>query len=530
MSLNGTQIPITGTSWSGSISLTPGINTITVVAVDAKGSTTKTASVTAVAPAINPVSLTVSPVPPQTSKPALTLLGTITAGGLVTVNGTVAVVNGTNWNANIILNAGVNLLRISAGKSGMDTSTIDVAITLDASTPIMATRLPSSGSVFSTPLQTVSGTVSSSSAATIIVTINGKPLTVPVSDGVFTIPVVLVQGSNKMSVVAVDSFGATTQALISSVTYDPQAPRVTISTPAAAVSGTATYHLEGVTISGSSVTVNGVAATVNGTAWSADAQLSPGINIFEVKASQVSGTSTTAMTSVAYSPGLPSLSITSPANDAPVATANFNLAGSASPGTVVTARINGVPAPVTTAASGVFSLTIPAMSTAGTYTVAVSVTNNSGATSTSTRSIIYDPNPPVITVVSSSPIIVSAPGGVLVAKDKNGQVGTITVASGVATLDLTGVAYDPATLNIQSLSQVGLSSRNGDINGDGKLDIADALLALRVLVGLEPQLSAQQMLHGDVGPVVNGEPTVDGHIKMSDIVVMMEKIIGLSTW
>jgi hypothetical protein len=100
----------------------------------------------------------------------------------------------------------------------------------------------------------------------------------------------------------------------------------------------------------------------------------------------------------------------------------------------------------------------------------------------------------------------------------------------VPTLDLTNVAYDPTTLNIQAFSPAGLSSRNGDINLDGKLDIADALAALKVLAGIAPQPSFNQMLHGDVGPVVSGAPTVDSRIQMSDIVVILEKIIGLSSW
>ncbi|MEI7816573.1 MAG: Ig-like domain-containing protein [Desulfuromonadales bacterium] len=530
VSINGVPGTLVGTVWSGNVSLTPGVNPVTVVASDAKGSTSRMLTVTALAPAVNPVSLTVTPVATQTSQSALTLSGTVTEGASVTVNGAAALVTGAAWSMKINLSTGLNTLRIIASKAGMGNSTADVSVVLDTSTPVIATRLPSPGSVFSTPLQTLSGTVSSSNATTIIVTVNGTSQTSPVSDGIFFVPVVLALGNNNISIVGVDSFGATTQALASSVSYNPQTPKVIIATPAAAVSGTATYRLEGTAPSGSSVTINGAAAVLSGVGWSADVQLSPGVNNFEVKASQASGVSTTAVTAVAYSPGLPSLSITSPAKDSPVATSYNNVSGTASPSAIVSARVNDVPASVTTSASGSFSIAIPTLTTPGTYTVTVSVTDATGATSTSSRSILYDPNSPVINSVTTSPIKVTAPGGVLVAKDKNGAVGASTVTNGIATLDLTGVSYDPATLNIQALSPAGSSSRNGDLNGDGKLDIADALLALRVLVGLEPELSAQQLLRGDVGPITNGEPTVDGQIKMSDIVVIMEKIIGLSTW
>lgn len=526
----GTAITLNGTLWSGKIALAAGGNTITVVATDAKGSaTSRTVQVTAIAPTANPVSLTVSPVASQTSQSTLALSGTVTSGGSVTVNGAAATVTGTGWSTTVPLSSGVNSLNIAASKTGMGTSTVNLSITLDTSVPVIATRLPSPGSVFNTPMQTVSGTVSSSSAVTILLTVNGETRAVPVSDGVFSLPLLLTIGSNSISVSAVDSYGAASQPLVTSVVYDPQSPQITITSPSAAVSGTALYRLAGTVTGGSSVIINGIQnATVSGTSWSADVQLTPGMNSFEVKATTPSNLSATAMTSVAYSPAVPSLSITLPAKDSPVATANTTIFGTASPGAAVTARVNGTPVSVATSASGAFSIVLPAMTARDIYTVTVSATDAAGATSTSSRSILYDPTPPVITTVSTSPIKVTA--SALSAKDKNGPVGTVIYSGGVATLDLTGVVYDPATLNIQAFSPAGLSSRNGDITLDGVVDISDALKALRVLAGLDPQPSFEQMLHGDIGPAVHGETTTDNQIRMSDVVVILEKIIGLSSW
>lgn len=534
VTVNGVSATITGSSWSATVPLTPGVNAITIITTDANGlTTTKVSSVTAIAPSANPVSVTVAPVVTVTSQPILALRGTVTTGSAITINGVAATVAGNDWSANVPLSNGSNSIKVSASKAGMDTSTIDLSVTLDTSFPTIATHLPSTGSIFSTPLQTISGTASSASTTTIVLTVNGITQAVPVSGGVFSLPVVLVPGSNTISVAAVDSYGATTQLPTTTVSYDPQAPRVTIITPAAAVSGIATYHLEGTAPAGSSVTVNGsTIATVSGTNWSADVQLVPGVNSFEVKATPTTGNPTTAVTTVSYSPGLPSLAIVSPTKDTPVGSATNTISGTASPGSAVTALVNGEPTPVTTSASGSFSVAVPTMTVPGTYTVIVNVTNTAtGATSTSTRSIIYDPIPPVITTMSAtSPVKVTAPGGVLIAKDKNGPVGTVTTSGGIATLDLTGATFDTATLNIQALSPAGLSSRNGDLNLDGVVDIKDALKALKVLVGLEPQPTFEQMLRGDVGPVTNGEPSADNRIRMSDIVVIMEKIIGQSSW
>jgi hypothetical protein len=177
--------------------------------------------------------------------------------------------------------------------------------------------------------------------------------------------------------------------------------------------------------------------------------------------------------------------------------------------------------------SGSFTLTLPSLTVPGNYLVSASATDTLGNTATTTRTIIYDPSIPEITVVSLNPLIVTSSVGVLVAKDKFGPVGSVTFANGIYTLNLTGVAYDPATLNIFSITAAGNSTRNGDINMDGVVDIRDALLALQILVGLQPPASFAQMLRADLGPAVNHQPTVDGLLRMSDIVVIMERVVGL---
>lgn len=530
VTINGVPATVTGTTWSGSVVLTPGSNVITVVTTDATGSTTtRTVSVTALSPAADPVSLTVLPIAQQTSQSTMKLSGTVAEGGIVTVNGNAATIAGTNWSINVNLSPGVNTLKIVASKNGKDTSNVDLSVTLDTSTPVVATSLPSTGSVFSTPLQTISGTVSASNATTVLITLNGTTQAVPVSDGIFSIPVVLALGGNTISVAVIDSYGATTQALASSMVYDPQAPRITIATPAGAVSGTAIYRLEGTAPVGSSVTVNGTSATLTGTGWIADLQLVPGMNSFEVKATPTSGgATTTAMTSVAYSPGLPSLSITSPVKDSPVATDTNSITGIAPSGATVTALVNGVTTSVTTSASGSFVLAMPTFTAPGTYSVTVSVTDATGATSTSTRSIIYDPNPPVITINSATSPIKMTTTGVLIVKDKTGPVtGAVTYTGGVATLDLTGINYDPATLNIQALSPAGLSSRNGSFTAAAKPTIADALKALRISAKLDPVPPFAQLLTGDVAPLVNYESQPDGKIGFDDVVVILNKVLGL---
>ena len=67
---------------------------------------------------------------------------------------------------------------------------------------------------------------------------------------------------------------------------------------------------------------------------------------------------------------------------------------------------------------------------------------------------------------------------------------------------------------------------SGDINGDGVVDIVDALLALKAGVGLV-QLSGSEITRGDVGPLVNGVPVGDGRIDIEDTILILRKAVGL---
>jgi hypothetical protein len=70
---------------------------------------------------------------------------------------------------------------------------------------------------------------------------------------------------------------------------------------------------------------------------------------------------------------------------------------------------------------------------------------------------------------------------------------------------------------------------SGDINCDGGVDIADALKALRIAVGLETTTTAQLAI-ADVAPLSGGRPAPDGRIDIADALVILEKSVGLVGW
>jgi hypothetical protein len=60
--------------------------------------------------------------------------------------------------------------------------------------------------------------------------------------------------------------------------------------------------------------------------------------------------------------------------------------------------------------------------------------------------------------------------------------------------------------------------------------IADALKALRIAVNLTVA-SADDMNHGDVAPLgLDGMPLPDGIIDIQDALVILRKVVGLITW
>ncbi len=72
---------------------------------------------------------------------------------------------------------------------------------------------------------------------------------------------------------------------------------------------------------------------------------------------------------------------------------------------------------------------------------------------------------------------------------------------------------------------------DGDLNGDGKVDIADALLALKMAVKLIA-VSAADLKHGDVAPLnSSNKPVPDNKIDIDDAVVLLQRAVGnLPTW
>ena len=69
------------------------------------------------------------------------------------------------------------------------------------------------------------------------------------------------------------------------------------------------------------------------------------------------------------------------------------------------------------------------------------------------------------------------------------------------------------------------SLADGDLNGDGLVDVRDLLLGLQALNG-DVTLSNDQLTRGDVAPLVDGIPESDGSFNLGDYLVILRKITG----
>jgi hypothetical protein len=129
-------------------------------------------------------------------------------------------------------------------------------------------------------------------------------------------------------------------------------------------------------------------------------------------------------------------------------------------------------------------------------------------------------------------------------QDQNGQAfsGTITfdAASNTATFTpLSPFSYGKTytvtiSSDVKDLSANALSAKtwtfntgfeNGDVTGDGKVDISDALMSLQFAAGRQTP-TAQQMALGDLAPMSNGVSQPDGKIDIGDVMVILLKVIN----
>jgi hypothetical protein len=256
----------------------------------------------------------------------------------------------------------------------------------------------------------------------------------------------------------------------------------------------------------------------------------------------------------------PTISLTSPANNETVSgTVSVNATASDNVGvTSVGFYVNGELKSTDTSTPYLYSWNTTSLA-AGNYTLmakANDAAGNVGQSADVTVTVVNDIIVPTVAVTSppnnatvsgSTTISANAVDNLGVTKVEFYVNGLLLAATNVAPYSynwntalfanvpytLTAKAYD-ATGNVGQSSNLNvivsnnLSPTHGDINGDGKVDIADALMALNFAVDLI-QASPDQLSRGDVSPIVNGIATPDGMLDIQDALMILRAAVGLAS-
>jgi len=206
------------------------------------------------------------------------------------------------------------------------------------------------------------------------------------------------------------------------------------------------------------------------------------------------------------------------------ATANFGTTPSytitPAPGWFISAvSVNGAPRAVTPAGMAV---TLPALASDVTVTASFDIT-------TFTLSVTGDPRGSISI----------APGGSALIPFGSSQTYILTPSAGYQVVKVLadGVDQGPLPASTFTFNNVTASGHtlkvsftpDGDLDGNGVVDVADALRALKIAVQLVTA-TAQDKRHGDVAPFDGaGVPVPDNDIGVGDALGILRKVVGLSS-
>lgn len=473
------------------------------------------------------------------------LSGTVEEGAAVVLSangaavpGGVTVAGGI-WRANVTLAEGSNHFTLTATKPLSRQAALAADITLDSIAPRLTVSALSNGSYTATQVQNVSGTVSDSGVITL--TVNGEPAVV--SNGSFSAAVTLANGSNQLIVRASDQAGNLTSDS-RTIIFDANQPVITVSSPVDNVATSkGSIRLSGSLDKAASVVVAGLPAEMNGPSWSATVPLIPGVNTIEIVATDLLGNTSTAKRTVIQDSDRPALAILSPAQDLAINRPGLTISGtvSDSSATTLSCTVNGS-VTIVPVVDGTFavSLELPAE---GTYPLLFAATDLAGNATYSTRTLIYDGTAPALTI---DPVKGVAPeklsgtvenDATVTVREGEVAIGTVAVENGTWKADLTGIAYDFEKLNVRSVDAAGNSTvktltyafPDGDLNGDGRVTVQDALRAIRLTVNQDVP-TPSELAKGDIGPLMKGKPNPNGKIDLVDAILILRKAVGLPSW
>lgn len=315
----GQSVTLNGDSFEHPLLLTPGSNTITLVAVDAagnRGSTTLTLwadntppIITVVTPAANAI----------VNTPQISVSGTLSEEvATLTINGRSVIVSGTSFTlADLDLLEGANEIRIVAFDRAGNRGEAQVTVMRDSTpppAPLFTPPLP----LTHIPQLTLSGQAEGGVNVTLLANDSGASLAVVAADaaGAFVFPeLTLAEGENRFSAFAVDAAAnRSEESNLLVVTLDTIAPQLAITAPLTGTIGNQRI----VTVTGTTddssatLTLNGQPVTLNGATFSHPVELQLGSNTLTLSAVDLAGNHSSATVQVEFDDIPPVITVTTP--------------------------------------------------------------------------------------------------------------------------------------------------------------------------------------------------------------------------
>jgi len=418
VTVNGVAAAITGDSYTATIALSEGGNTITVTATDAAGNTASASiAVTVALPDVTPPSINIAAPVDGTvvTEPQIVVSGNaaddiLLAG--VTVNGVSATIIGDAYTATITLSGGDNVVTATATDSSGNTASAAINVTLlipDTTPPVVSISSPVDGSTVSDANQTVTGRVSDNVAVQ-GVSVNG--VAAVVSGATFSANLVLSEGANVLTATATDtssnSASATVNVTLGTMPGDMQGPTLSILRPLAdglVITQQPIIELSysdpsGVDASSISLTANGspVTASCNfsdsGGICTPTSSLPEGDVTLVVSISDTLGNATSQQVQFTVDSQVVEIAIDSPLDGLITKDASIQVSGTTGTG-VASVSVNGVDA---TLGGGGFTVTVPLRE--GKNMLVALATKTSGRTGTDSVDVTHDIVAPIVQIDS----------------------------------------------------------------------------------------------------------------------------------
>ncbi|MEM9557620.1 MAG: Ig-like domain-containing protein [Acidobacteriota bacterium] len=380
-------------SFSASLPLVEGPQTVTVTAVDTLGHQTTQS-----------LHLVLDTIAPQI---VIADGGQPFAGGVVgrPVAPVVTVNDATATSVEILLDGapfasgdtvsaeGAHTLAVTATDAGGHQSTASVAFTIDTTPPTLGAIAPLAGTVLAATPTAL--TVEATGATSIDVAGPAGSASASGSSPFSVGPLALAEGDNDLSITATDPAGNPT-ARTHRLVLDTTAPALAIEAPADGdVVATSTIPVAGTAEDArlASVTVNGMTANLVGTTWSVDAlALTAGANALTVVATDAVGHQTTRTVTVTLDAAAPTIEVL--VDGAPLVSGSV-FAGPVTP----TITVDDPGATIVSTLDGAAWTSGTEVSAAGTHELAVTATSAGGVSASTLRVFTIDPDGPSILTV-----------------------------------------------------------------------------------------------------------------------------------